>query len=215
MATIVTSCLCGQGWGYYPQSLNQIELKSSTEGDGKDLPGKEAPWAHSAWSLHVDHSPQITLGPSTAKPSIVHSKDDGPSGCQDFEESPGLHVPWCWGSHLQSPSLQSPHVQRTAHSTQHFCRGLDFFHIEGQGVEVMRPALGLCSGTFCPPLQPKSRTVPNHPLTLVTKGGEDGLLSPCGYFINYNLKSVLWGITLIRLLGSLKKRGGNLKNCHT
>ena len=90
-------------------------------------------------------------------------------------------------------------------------QGLGIFpYWKVRGWKSWDTALGLYCGTFCPPLQPKSRIVPNCPLTLVTRGGEDGLLLLCGCFINYNLKSVLWGIT--RLLGSFEKKKKTL-NC--
>lgn len=37
-----------------------------------------------------DHSPQTQAGHLTTKSSLVHPKDNGPCGLQDFEESPGL-----------------------------------------------------------------------------------------------------------------------------
>ena len=37
-----------------------------------------------------------------------------PLGWKSFEKSPGLHVSWWWGSHLQPPSLGLPHLRMKA-----------------------------------------------------------------------------------------------------
>ena len=56
------------------------------------------------------HNLQIQAGPPAAKLHLLHPQDVEPLGWKSCEKPPGLHVSRWWGSHLQPPSLGSPHL---------------------------------------------------------------------------------------------------------
>ena len=64
------------------------------------------------------HNLQIQEGPPAVKLPLLHPKDVEPLGWKSFEKPRGLHVSWWWGSHLQPPSLGSPHLWRKAPSPE-------------------------------------------------------------------------------------------------
>ena len=94
--------------------------RPNCRGAGQDVPANKTLLdleclVPSGW----DHNLQIQAGPPTAKQSLVHPKDGGPSGLQE-----GLLVSHLLarGSHLQPPSLEFPHRKTTAPSARRFSR---------------------------------------------------------------------------------------------
>ena len=56
------------------------------------------------------HNLQIQAGPPAVELRLLHPKDVEALSWKSFEKPRELHVSWCWGSHLQPPSLGSPHL---------------------------------------------------------------------------------------------------------
>ena len=64
------------------------------------------------------HNLQIQAGPPAVKLCLLHPKDVEALSWKSFERPHGLHVSWCWGSHLQPPSLGLPHLWMKAPSPE-------------------------------------------------------------------------------------------------
>ena len=81
------------------------------DGAGEDVPANE-PCPMDLVSLFSAraHNLQFQEDPPAVKLRLLHPKDVEPLGWKSFEKPCGLHVSWCWGSHLQPPSLGSPHL---------------------------------------------------------------------------------------------------------
>ena len=112
------------------------------DGSAEDVPANEpCPWTWCACvSLH---------GPTTSTTStsrwVLRQQSYGcctqrmvePLGWKSSEKSPGLHVSWWWGSHLQPPSLGLPHLWVKAPSAEWCCRNWDL----SRGQRVKRASL--------------------------------------------------------------------------
>ena len=97
------------------------------EGAGEDVPAKK-PCPVDLVTLFPytpAHNLQILAGPPAVKLHPLHPKDVEPLGWKSFEKPHGLHVSWCWGSHLQPPSLGSPHLWMKAPFPEWCCRNWD------------------------------------------------------------------------------------------
>ena len=106
-----------------------------------DLPGVPAP-------LCRGPQPPDPGGPPAVKLRLLHLKDVGPLGWKSFEKPRGLYVSWCWGSHLQPPSLGSPHLWMKPPSTEWVLKQLGFVQGMGEGRMNGSQALGVSPGTF-------------------------------------------------------------------
>ena len=87
-------------------------------------------------------------GPPAVKLCLLHPKDVEPLGWKRFEKPQGLHVSWCWGSHLQPPSLGFSHLWMKPPSTEWVLKELGFVQGMGEGRMNGTQALGVSPGTF-------------------------------------------------------------------
>ena len=101
----VTSLKPGQAWVPWMDCLG-------TEEGGKDMSINE-PFPMDLTCLFpsaLAHNLQIQAGPPAVKLHLLHPKDVEPLGWKSFEKPPGFHVSRWRVSHLQLPSLGSPHL---------------------------------------------------------------------------------------------------------
>ena len=132
----------------------------------------------SAWA----HNLQIQEGPPAVKVYLLYPKDVEPLGWKSSEKPHGLHC-LLWGSHLQPPSLGSPHLWMKAPSPDGWCKNRDVSR--GWGKEGRRngtQALGVSSGTFLSNYQSRNRTFPKALVPPGTRVGHKDMLPSCGYF---------------------------------
>ena len=64
------------------------------------------------------HNLQIQAGPPAVELRLLHPKDVEALSWKSFEKPRELYVSWCWGSHLQPPSLGLPHLWMKARSPE-------------------------------------------------------------------------------------------------
>ena len=64
------------------------------------------------------HNLQIQAGPPAVELRLLHPKDVEALSWKSFEKPRELHVSWCWGSHLQPPSLGLLHLWMKARSPE-------------------------------------------------------------------------------------------------
>ena len=156
--------------------------RPNCRGAGQDVPANKTLLdleclVPSGW----DHNLQIQAGPPTAKQSLVHPKDGGPSGLQE-----GLLVSHLLarGSHLQPPSLEFPHRKTTAPSARRFSRD---WGLSGRWRVRGNMARDTSTGVFVltqPTLIYTRGTGLFHraPIARVTRVGHQEMLPPCGRF---------------------------------
>ena len=117
---------------------------------GEDVPANE-PCPVDLTSLFPSasaHNLQIQEDHPAVKLRLLHPKDVEPLGWKSSDKTHGLHVSCWWGSHLQPPSLGSPHLWMKAPSPEGWCKNWDVSRGWGKKGRDGIQALGVSSGTF-------------------------------------------------------------------
>ena len=107
------------------------------DGAGEGVPASE-PCPMTLMSLFpsaATHNLQFQVDLPAVKLHLLHPEDVQLLGWKSFEKPHGLHVSWCWGSHLQPSSLGLPHLWMKALFLEWCCRNWDLSR--GRGEEGM------------------------------------------------------------------------------
>ena len=146
------------------------------DGAGEGVPANE-PCRMALVSLFpsaATHNLQIQVGPPALKLCLLHRKDVEPLGWKSCEKPHGLHVSWCWGSHLQPPSLGSPHLWMKAPFPEWCCRNWDLSRGQGKGRKKEWDTSLKCFFWHFPLSQSRNRTFPKALVPSYCSWGSQG-----------------------------------------